>query len=77
MNLNENLAEGDSPRKKKRKILIPWYGELPGIDEQIRYIQRARKQIYSESRVLRSDLRMIHAIEQTLLAAKLFFKTKR
>jgi hypothetical protein len=71
------MAESDLPEKKKRKILIPWYGELPGIDEQIRYVRRARKQIYTESRVLRADLRMIHAIEQTLLAAKLFFKTKQ
>ena len=71
------MAESDLPEKKKRKISIPWYGDLPGIDEQIRYVRRARKQIYTESRVLRADLRMIHAIEQTLLAAKLFFKTKQ
>lgn len=76
MSLQENLAESDSPRKK-RKISIPWYGDLPGIDEQIHYIKRVRKQIYTESKILRHDLRMIHAIEQTLLAAKIFFKTKR
>lgn len=77
MNPDENLAEGDSPRRKRRKISIPWYGDLPGIDEQIRYIKRVRKQMYTESKVLRNDLRMIHAIEQTLLAARLFFKAKR
>jgi hypothetical protein len=80
MNVNENASQdkpdGDS-REKRRKLSIPWHGDLPGIDEQISYIKRVRKQIYTDSKKLRYDLRMIHAIEQTLLAARIFFKTKR
>jgi len=80
MDTNENSSQdgvrGKTPRKKRRKLFIPWYGELPGIDEQIGYVKRVRKQIYSDSKLLRSDLRMICAIEQTLLAAKLAIKNK-
>jgi hypothetical protein len=47
--------------------------QLPDIDEQIRYIKHLRKSIMNN---LQTGIDMIMAIEQSLLAAKLFGKSK-
>lgn len=74
MRAKRTLLRGKQSLSKK-KISIPWYGESPGIDEQIKYVKSIPKQLCSKERPSQNDLRMLHAIEQSLLAAKQMQKT--
>lgn len=49
---------------------------LPDIDKQIDYIKHLRKEVIPCIKKLETELDMVFAIEQSLMAAKMFFKSK-
>jgi predicted transcriptional regulator len=49
---------------------------LPDIDKQIDYVKKIRREVIPNIRNLQSELQMIFAIEQSLMAAKVWLKSE-
>jgi len=49
---------------------------LPGIQEQLEYVQRIRKEMMCDIKQFQPEIAMLLAIEQSLIAVKIFSITK-